>query len=43
VRGLLTRQNITANIVAAHRYKGKERLLAQLLKAIKDTEGFHII
>jgi len=24
-------------------YKGKERLLAQLLKAIKDTEGFHII
>ena len=25
------------------RYKGKERLLTQLLKAIKDTEGFHII
>lgn len=24
-------------------YKGKERLLTQLLKAIKDTEGFHII
>ncbi|KAL3914839.1 MAG: hypothetical protein SGPRY_007480 [Prymnesium sp.] len=28
---------------SAHTYTGKERLLTQLLKAIKDTEGFHII
>ena len=32
-----------APIALPRRYKGKERLLTQLLKAIKDTEGFHII